>query len=144
MLLQILNRFSIVSGLTINQAKSKVWFSSNSTEGSKKILMDLLPVAEAGSDEKYLGCPISVEGDKAFDYLIERFEQRLNHWKSNFLPHAGRLVLIKSVIESLLIYAMGTILIPTKIITKLTAITRNFFWGGDTIGEAWHTWHGMS
>lgn len=27
--------------------------------------------------------------------------------------------------------AMGTILIPAKVLKKLTAIARNFFWGGN-------------
>lgn len=146
LLLQTLNSFSIVSGLSINQAKSKVWFSSNSTEESKKILMDLMSVAEADLEEKYLGCPISVEGDKAFDYLIDRFEKRLNHWKSNFLSHAGRLVLIKSVLESLPIYAMGTIIIPNHVITKLTAIVKNFFWGGrhDKRSMAYVAWDAIT
>lgn len=71
-----------------------------------------------------------MEGDRSFDYLIEKFEKRLNHWKANFLTHAGRLVLIKSVLDSIPIYAMGTIIIPPKVIAKLTAIARNFFWGG--------------
>lgn len=71
-----------------------------------------------------------MEGDKAFDYLIEKFEQKLNHWKANFLNHARRLVLIKSVLDSLPIYAIGTIILPSKVISKLTAIIRNFFWGG--------------
>lgn len=145
-LLQILNSFSFVSGLSINQAKSKVWFSSNSTEESKKILMDLMSVAEADSEERYLGCPVSVDGDKAFDYLIDRFEKRLNHWKSNFLSHAGRLVLIKSVLESLPIYAMGTIILPNRVITKLTAIVRNFFWGGrhDKRSLAYVSWDAIT
>lgn len=38
--------------------------------------------------------------------------------------------MIQSVINSMSIYAMGTIIIPRKVIKKLTAITRNFFWGG--------------
>lgn len=92
--------------------------------------MELLRVGEAGMDEKYLGCPISVGGYRSFDYIVEKFEKRLNSWKSNFLTHAGRLVLIKSVMDSLPVYAMGTIIFPSKVIRKLTAIAHNFFWGG--------------
>lgn len=84
-------------------------------------------VREAMNDEKYLGYPVSAEGEGAFDYLIEKFEKRLNNWKSKCLSHARRLILIKSVLNSLPIYAMGTILIPAKVLKKLTAIARNFF-----------------
>ncbi|XP_078169234.1 uncharacterized protein LOC144563626 [Carex rostrata] len=129
-LTSILNCFSYVSGLTINEAKSKVWFSANTSAGSKRILMNSFQVTEADADGKYLGCPIAVDSERSFDYLIEKFEKRLNHWKANFITHAGRLVLIESVLDSLPIYAMGTITVPRKVIVKLTAIARNFFWGG--------------
>lgn len=41
------------------------------------------------------------------------------------------MILIKSVLSSLPIYAMGTIILPTRVVKKLTAIARNFFWGGN-------------
>lgn len=125
-----INLFSTASGLTINPAKSKVWFCSNSTPDNKTNFMRIMQVDEAGHEEKYLGCPVRVDGTNCFDYLIDKFERRLNHWKANFLSHAGRLVLIKSVLDSMPIYAMGTILLPKKVVKKLTAISRNFFWGG--------------
>lgn len=97
-------------------------------------------------EEKYLGCPIAVKVSRAFDYLIEKFEQKLNHWKSNYLSHAGRLILIKSVLNSLPIYAMGTIIIPQKVLTRLTTIARNFFWGGkhDRRSLAYVSWDAIT
>lgn len=127
----ILDKFSKLSGLTINNEKSKVWVCSGTTQRNKADLMNLLQVKDASSEEKYLGCPIAVEGNKAFDYLVEKFENRLNNWKSKCLSHVGRLILIKSVLSSLPIYAMGTIILPTRVVKKLTAIARNFFWGGN-------------
>lgn len=38
-------------------------------------------------------------------------------------------VLIKLVLESLLIYAIGTVILPLKVLKKLAGIMRNFFWG---------------
>lgn len=64
------------------------------------------------------------------DYIVEKFENRLNSWKSKLLNHAGRLILLKTVLESLPVYAMGTVILPNKVISKLNAIMRNFFWGG--------------
>lgn len=124
-----LTNFSSISGLTINNAKSKVWFSANTTEKQKHIFWSELCVQEAGDSETYLGCPVSITGRSSFDYLIEKFEKRLNSWKARLLTHAGRLILIKAVLESLPIYAMGTITIPARVLAKLTAIMRNFFLG---------------
>lgn len=126
-----LNLFSAASGLVCNPSKSKVWFSANSTASNKEGFRQFMQVNEAGNEERYLGCPVVVDGSNSFDYLIEKFEKRLNKWKANFLSHAGRLVLIKSVLDSMPIYAMGTIILPKKVTVKLTAIARNFFWGGN-------------
>lgn len=61
-ILSTLTKFSSVSGLSINTTKSKAWFSKNSSPQNKRFLTDHMQVSEAGVEEKYLGCPIAVEG----------------------------------------------------------------------------------
>ncbi|XP_078157460.1 uncharacterized protein LOC144553235 [Carex rostrata] len=122
----------ILTGLTINTSKSKVWFSHNSVDYHKSMFRSHFDVQEASENESYLGCPVTVSGRASFDYLIDKFEKRLNLWKAKMLSHAGRLILIKSVLESLPVYTMGTAIIPTRVLKKLTGIMRNFFWGGDS------------
>lgn len=50
--------FSSVSGLKINQQKSKAWFSANSSLEEKGSFMEIFGVQEAMRDEKYLGAPV--------------------------------------------------------------------------------------
>lgn len=126
-----LTSFFSISGLNINNAKSKVWFSVNAEEDHKRIFRSHFQVPDATEGELYLGCPVKVSGRASFDYLVEKFERRLNSWKAKMLSHTGRLILIKSVLESLPIYTMGTAIVPTRVLKKLTAIMRNFFWGGN-------------
>ena len=45
------------------------------------------------------------------------------------LTQAGRLVLIKSVLQSIPIYFMATFKIPQKVISKISSLARRFFWG---------------
>lgn len=104
-------QFSVLSGLKINQGKSKVWFSSNANPHTKTQLLNRFGVQQSTGDEKYLGCPVTVSGDNSFDYLVDQFERCLNQWKSKLLTHAGRLILLKSVLESLSVYAMGTVIV---------------------------------
>lgn len=125
-----LTNFSMLSGLKINQGKSKAWFSAGATTQSKRHFLRYFGVLEATGEERYLGCPVAVTSDCSFDYLIEKFETRLNIWKARLLTHAGRLILLKAILESLPVYAMGMVILPPKIIAKLTSIMRNFFWGG--------------
>lgn len=127
-----LTSFFSLSGLTINNSKSKVWFSHNSDDYHKSMFRSHFDVQEASGNESYLGCPVVVTGRASFDYLIEKFEKQLNLWKAKMLSHAGRPILIKFVLESLPVYAMGTVIIPAKVLKKLTGIMRNFFWGGDS------------
>lgn len=74
-----LTDFSLFSGLKINRSKSKVWFSKNTDGNEKEVLLNLFGVQEASGDERYLGAPVSVTANSSFDYLIEQFEQWLNH-----------------------------------------------------------------
>lgn len=124
-----LTAFFSLSGWKINNSKSKVWFSANATADNKALFRQEFDVQEAQQGELYLGCPVEVSGRASFDYMIEKFERRLNSWKSKMLSHAGRLILIKAVLETLPVYAMGTAVIPTRVLKKLTAIMRNFYWG---------------
>lgn len=40
--------------------------------------MAALGVKEAGPEERYQGCPITVGGSNAFDYLVDMVEKKLN------------------------------------------------------------------
>lgn len=128
---ETLQSFCQASGMRINNSKSKVWFSNTVHVQEQPIFYQYFDVQPTAADENYLGCPVTITGSGSFDYLIQKFETRLNSWKARFLTHAGRLILLKAVLESMPVYAMGTVILPAKVITKLTAIMRNFFWGGD-------------
>ena len=51
-------------------------------------------------------------------------------YKANLLSHAACLELIRSVFSAIPVYYMANILFTKKLITKLTAIIRNFWWTG--------------
>lgn len=66
---------------------------------------------------------------QAFNFLYEKFESKLQAWKGRLLSLAGRLVLIRSVLMSILIYFMATTKTPKKVINGITGTIRRFFWG---------------
>ncbi|MCI43146.1 RNA-directed DNA polymerase (Reverse transcriptase), partial [Trifolium medium] len=57
----------------------------------------------------YLGLPI--EGDSRrlvfWDQVLARLKNRLSGWKSRFLSFGGRMILLKSVLTSLSVYALS-------------------------------------
>lgn len=65
----------------------------------------------------YLGAPIATSR-ASFDFLIEKFSSKLTMWKSRLLSQAGRVVVIKSVLQALPIYYMATVQIPKQVSTN--------------------------
>lgn len=125
---QALEAFSAVSGQQIGPAKSSIWFSRPTGPLERMNIAAIFGVNREIVSSSYLGAPI-ITNAQGFDFLIERVSSRLNSWKSKMLSQAGRIVLIKSVLQALPIYFMATTVIPAKIINKLNALIRKFFWG---------------
>lgn len=110
-------RFSEISGLEVNLAKSAVIFSDNTPPQSRVLACNILNISEADQLGKYLGFPIrkGTPKRKDFEFLIDRINSKLASWKSNFLSKAGRLVLVKSSLQSLAPYYMQAHKIPKSI-----------------------------
>ena len=58
---------------------------------------------------KYLGIPLSANPNRieTWQPIINRIRKRLSGWKMGMLSKAGRIVLIKSVLNNLPIYYLG-------------------------------------
>ena len=62
--------------------------------------------------------------------VVKKIEDRLASWKAKLLSRAGRLTLIKSVLNSLPVYFMSMFKMPKAIVMKIVKLQRRFFWGG--------------
>lgn len=81
----------------------------------------------------HLGHPLimpSRNRSHAYNFVLDKFISKFNGYKANKLSHAARLVLIKSVFASLLIYYISNILFSKKILAKMNAIIHDFWWTG--------------
>lgn len=128
LIMHVLREFERVSGQRIGPEKSKVWFSNCTPTEVQLEVARRLGVALDATADKYLGAPISASRG-SYDFLIEKLSAKLNMWKSKTLSQAGRLVLIKSALQSIPIYYMATAQVPKKVILQLEGLTRRFFWG---------------
>ncbi|KHN11229.1 Putative ribonuclease H protein, partial [Glycine soja] len=63
------------------------------------------------------------------------FEARLNKWKQRSISMAGRITLIKAVLTALPLFYLSFFRAPSAVINRLTAIQRNFLWGGSCEGK---------
>jgi len=89
----------------------------------------------------YLGLPLSnVKLNlQAFAPLIAKVDRQLSGWKALLLNHAGRLVLINSVLDGMPAHLMSALLLPTGTIEaldkrrrafRLLQLVRNALWLG--------------
>lgn len=64
-----------------------------------------------------------------WDKLIQKFHNNLNNWAATHLNMAGKLVLMKATLDSLLVYWFNFLLMPKGVNRKIDSIRGNFLWG---------------
>ena len=127
----ILLLFEDLSGLKVNFSKSLLvginvhgsWLSEAASVLNCKI---------GSTPFVYLGLPIGGNPSRLvfWEPLISRIRSRLSGWKSKHLSLGGRLVLLKSVLSSLPVYALSFFKAPSGIVSSIESILNNFFGGG--------------
>lgn len=80
-------------------------------------------------NEVYLGCQVKAVSRVDFEPFIQKVETQLQGWKALLLSHAGKLQLIKSTLESTLLYYTGTTEIPISVLNIIQSRVKRFFWG---------------
>lgn len=77
---------------------------------------------------KYLGLPLTLGMSKAphWQEIINKIKAKMTTWSSQWLSTAEKLILVKFVLSSLLIYQASFLLAPKVIIVQLSKLIRNF------------------
>jgi mannosylglycoprotein endo-beta-mannosidase len=133
-LLKDLNRNT---GLSMNKAKSKAYFSRGVT--GKAALCSRLGVSLGTLPFKYLGIPLSPNYPKARNYLplLDKLRAKFEGWMVHSLNFAGRLELIKTVIYGTISYWYLTYKFPISISKEIERICANFLWKGHLHSMRW-------
>ena len=94
----VLDEFYVVSGQTISDSRSKVYFSPNVDQDSRESLSEILGFVSTPNLGKYLGIPIKHPNSSSqdFNFILDRVKGKLAGWKANLLSLAGRAVLVQS------------------------------------------------
>ncbi|QHO54257.1 Putative ribonuclease H protein [Arachis hypogaea] len=118
-----------MSGLSINFDKSSLIPINCDEQWVHRMCM--LWSCKAGTlPIKYLGIPLGANPRlvKTWKPIIEKVEEKLSLWKAKVLNKAGKLILIKSVLNSLPVYYLSLYKMPKAVAAKLISLQRRFPW----------------
>lgn len=127
----VFDQFAEWSGLKISIEKSTLYLAGVPEEEEKRILLNF-PFAKGGLHVRYLVLPLMTKAMRQQDYfpLVEKNRSQISTWTNRFLSYAGRLLLIKSVIISLVNFWTSVYLLPSKCIKDIESICGAFLWTG--------------
>eukprot|EP00253_Pinus_taeda_P027166 PITA_27166 len=146
---KILHLFSSATGMTPNQLKSTITCARTSVQETQ-IGLQSFPYEVHPLDRglKYLGFNLKPTCQRIADWvwLATKLEKRLSGWSFRYLSRAGRLVLIKSVLEATPVFWMALAWIPRNILGRLQQICNRYLWNGsqDKRLFAWIGWKKIS
>lgn len=135
-----INRFGKASGLHANALKSNIFLAGVDEEVRADIL-NLMGFSTGNMPFRHLGIPLSGEYLKRADYapLLDRITSTLKAWADLCLSYAGKLEIIKTVIQGIQSFWLGIMPISTAVADRITALCRRFLWGGDNAKVSWKT-----
>ncbi|XP_045810455.1 uncharacterized protein LOC123904892 [Trifolium pratense] len=138
--LRILGQFCQLSGQQVSHEKTSIMFSKNVGHQVREELLLLSGFNVTPSLGKYLGVPLVGRAPRRSDYnyLLDQVKSKLSAWKAKQLSFAGRVTLLKSVIEAIPIYPMMTTPIPKACLNEIQKIQRAFIWGDEDGSRKYH------
>ncbi|CAH9145483.1 unnamed protein product [Cuscuta epithymum] len=137
-LTQALEDFGNISGLRVNYDKSNIFLGGNAYYDLDTIL-ELVDFKIGTFPVKYLGVPLAPLKLSVAQYapLLESITTFINAWSIKSLSYAGRVELIKSVIQGVHSFWLHMFPIPNVILDRITSICRIFLWGSKFARVAW-------
>eukprot|EP00253_Pinus_taeda_P019493 PITA_19493 len=134
----LLSLFSEASGTSINASKSQIFFFNTQVTTQRNIARTL-GFTIASLPSKYLGAPLidSAINHTAWRTLLDKLESRLSSWTFRSLNIAGRLILIKSILQAMPLYLFSILAAPKWALKAIRNLQRNFLWGSSALNRKW-------
>jgi len=133
---RVLFIFQRFSGLSVNYAKSGLIVLGKDESWAKNAAEDL-QCKLVQLSITYLGVPLGANMRRLSSWqpILEKVQSRLSLWKASCLSRAGKLVLIKAVLNSLPLYYLSIFKMPKKVAYKINRPQTRFLWSGSHEGR---------
>lgn len=134
-LMNTLKEFEATFGLSVNINKSHIY-----TAGVHDNRLDFAGLPYGSLPVRYLGIPLhakKLSGDQ-FSPLIRSITLLIDDWKGHTLSYAGRLELLRSVVQGFVSFWLQHFHIPEIIINRNNSLCREFLCGKKRSMVAWN------
>lgn len=134
---RILDIFALMSGLRLNYSKSCFITWNTSDYSWAKELARSVGCIHSKCLVIYLGLPLGDNMNRRSTWkpVLEKIQAKLASRKARILSRAGRLTLIKSMLNNLPIYYMSMFKLPKTVSLQIVKVQRRFFWRESNEGK---------
>lgn len=132
----VLKLFELISGLKVNFHKSLLVGVNVKSEWIQEAVVNLN--CKVGSKPfKYLGMLIGTNPRllSSWKLMIDSVRRRLSRWANKSVYICGRVVLLKSVLSTLLVYFLFFFKAPSNVISRIESILKKYLWGGGELDK---------
>lgn len=141
----ILDLFSQATRMQVNREKSTISMTRTSVNETQHALQAFpYSIHPIDRDLKYLGFWLKPTCQRIADWtwLVSKMEKRISCWSHRYISRAGRLILIKSVLEATPVFQMALAWIPRHTLARLQQIYNRYLQAGsqDKWIFAWIGW----
>ncbi|XP_057784939.1 uncharacterized protein LOC131002461 [Salvia miltiorrhiza] len=129
---EILHYYGGISGQICSNEKSSLFLGDGVARRMGGLIQRELQFARGSLPVTYLGAPLFVGRPKASHFMSikDKIVNKFDNWQGRQLSMAGRLCLVKSVIQSSIIHSMMVFRWPKSLLLDLDKKCRNFIWTG--------------
>ncbi|XP_057811497.1 uncharacterized protein LOC131025722 [Salvia miltiorrhiza] len=133
MIRNILQRYGELSGQVCSQEKSHIFYAKGVPLSYQRQIGRILHFRVGQLPFIYLGAPLFVGRPKAIHLaaIKDRIINKFSRWKGSQVSIAGRICLVRSVIQSSIVHTMMLYKWPSSLLKELDRSCRNFIWMGN-------------
>ncbi|KAK6131016.1 hypothetical protein DH2020_035243 [Rehmannia glutinosa] len=143
-----INLYEKISGQQINLDKSGIVFCESVNASLANTISSVLGIKIVEGHNKYLGLPSIAGRNKRelFAHIKDRIWRRIQGWNDRSLSKARKEILIKSVLQSIPVYAMSCFRLSVSLISDIHSMIGSYWWGSNPDKKKihWVSWTSLT
>lgn len=124
--------------MELNLSKSQL-FAAGILDAELQEMLQITRFTAGIFPVRYLGTPLVYGKMKAshFNHLVDKIANFFKAWSVHTLSYAGRIELLKDVIQGVESFWIHHFPIPSRVINRIDAMCRKFLWASSRTKVAW-------